>query len=559
MEYKLIGDNDYIFDPQGTVLRNRGIYDIEKFMSLSEKDTHSYKLLKNIDKAVECLTNHIERKSNMLIVGDPDVDGFTSAAILYMYIKGIDNDSKLHYALHDDKTHGLKNIVIEDYIDLVITPDSGSNDFTYHKELKERGIDVLVLDHHEIDYESEDAIIVNTLLGDYPNHQLSGAGVVYKFCKALDEHYWEFEADKYLDLVALGNIADSMSMKECETQYYVQKGLQNINNEFFKALIRKQEYSLKGKMNVTQVSFYISPLINAVVRIGDMQDKIDMFKSFIETDELVDYTPRGKKATIKVPLVDDMARRCANIRAKQARLTDKVMIKLEEDILKNNKHKDKLIFMHDLDIDGGLTGYVANKIASKYKLPTILLRTIDEENCFKGSARGYDKGMLKDFRSIIEESKLFEWAKGHANAYGASIKKENVTKVIPQINEMLKEYNFEDYYIVDFQIEANALTKEFIIDICDLEHLWGKDIDEPYILIEDINTSYVDINLMGKNEDTISIYDGDIKYILFKSDKETYERLMESNNFSVIGRPSINEYKGDKFPQINVEKIIKIN
>ena len=559
MKYKLIGDNDYIFDPQGTILRNRGITDIEKFMSITEKDTHSFKLLKNIDKAVECLVSHIDKKSTILIVVDPDVDGYTSAAILYKYIKIIDVDANILYALHDDKTHGLKNIEIKDNIDLVVTPDSGSNDFEYHKNLKERNIDLLVIDHHEIDYESKDAIVINTQLGDYPNHQLSGAGVVYKFCKALDEHFWQFEADQFLDLVALGNIADSMSMKEYETQYYVQKGLQNIKNEFFKALIRKQEYSLKGKLNITEVAFYISPLINAVVRVGEMQDKVDMFKSFIEIDELVDYKPRGKKETIKVSLYDDMARRCANLRAKQVRITNKLMDELEESISENSSVDDKLIFIHDIKIDSGLTGYVANKLASKYKKPTILLRTSEEEGILTGSARGYDRGELKDFRAVVESSSLFEWAKGHPNAYGAAIKEDQVEKVKPSINKLLSNYIFEDYYIVDFRIDASSLTKNLIIDICELEYLWGKDINEPYLLIENIDTNSVDINLIGKNEDTISIYQDDIKYILFKSNKEFYEEILRSSSFDLIGRPSVNEYKGDLFAQIEIEKTKLIN
>lgn len=559
MNYKLIGDNDYIFDPQGTILRNRGIEDIERFMSITEKDTHSYKLLKNIDRAVKCLTAHIDKKNNILIVVDPDVDGYTSAAILYMYIKIIDNGANVFYALHNDKTHGLKNIEIENDINLVITPDSGSNDFEYHKQLKDRNIDVLVIDHHEIDYESKDAIIINTQLGKYPNHQLSGAGVVYKFCKALDEYYWQFEAEQFLDLVALGNIADSMSMREHETQYYVQKGLQNIKNEFFKALIRKQDYSLKGKLNITEVAFYISPLINAVVRVGEMQDKVDMFKSFIETKELVDYKPRGKKETIKVTLFDDMARRCTNLRAKQLRITNKLMEELEGKIVEGNSLSDKLIFIHDVEMDGGLTGYVANKLASKYKMPAILLRSTNEDDLLKGSARGYDRGELKDFRAIVETSNLFEWAKGHPNAYGAAIKKENIDKVKPHINELLSGYSFEDYYIIDFKIDSTSLTKNLILDICELEYLWGKDIDEPYILIENINTNKVDINLMGKNEDTISIYQDDIKYILFKSNKDFYEELIGSSSFNIIGRPSVNEYKGDLFAQIDIEEIKIIN
>lgn len=559
MKYKLIGDNDYLFDPQGTIMRNRGIEDVNTFKSLTEKVIHDYELLKNIDKAVECLVKHIENKSNILIVVDPDVDGYTSACILYQYIKILDNDCKVEYALHEDKTHGLKNITISNHINLVITPDSGSNDFTYHKELYDKGIDVIVLDHHEIDYESEYAIVVNTQLGDYPNNNLSGAGVVYKFCKALDDHYWNDDADYFLDLVALGNIADSMSMKELETQYYVQQGLKNIENDFFNALIRKQEYSLKGKLHINSIAFYISPLINAVVRVGEMQDKIDMFRAFIGEKELVEYTPRGKKECTLVPLIDDMARRCSNIKAKQGRIAERLMTAISEEIEVKGLNDNKVLFLYDLDMESGMTGYLANKIAGEYKKPTILLTRLKEEGTFNGSGRGYDKSELKDFRTVVEKTNLFEWAKGHASAYGTALKKDNVELVNEKLNDLLQEYDFTNYYIVDFKLKAKNVNRGLILDICELDYLWGKDVDEPYILIEDLLVSESEIELIGKKEDTIKIYNNENEYIIFKTNEGIYNDIISCKKLNLIGKASVEEYKGKKTCKIKVDEFSLIN
>src|SRR5205085_11494007 len=111
-------------------------------------------------------------------------------------------------------------------INLVIVPDAGSNQFKEHKQLKERNIDVIVLDHHECNEESGDAIVVNSQLSpDYPNKQFSGVGITYKFCKALDDKLGIKHADEYLDLVAIGNVADSQDMRSLETRYFVLKGL----------------------------------------------------------------------------------------------------------------------------------------------------------------------------------------------------------------------------------------------------------------------------------------------------------------------------------------------
>ncbi|AJA41416.1 RecJ-like ssDNA exonuclease [Geobacillus virus E3] len=555
-KYKLIGDNDYIFDIQGTILKNRGIEDVDKFLNLDKSVENSYKTLKNIDKAVECLEKHIENESKILIVVDPDVDGYTSASIMYQYLKMMDDKLNIQWVLHEDKTHGLKNIEVPNDIQLIIVPDASSNDFEIHKKLSEKGIDIIVLDHHELKKESEHAIVVNPQLGGYNNLNLSGAGIVYKFCQALDDLYWLDYADYFLDLVALGNIADSMSMAELETRYYVQKGLSEINNDFFRALLRQQEFSTKGKVNITTVGFYIAPLINAVIRIGDKKDKIDMFKSFIGIRELVKYKPRGSDE-ILVPLIDDMARRCVNIKNKQNRMVDKIVAKIEEKIDDENLNENKVIFIHDIDdLDGGLTGLIANKIASKYKKPAIILSGINEKGNYKGSARGYDKGELKDFRSIALQTKLFELAEGHLNAFGIEINKNNLEKINTVFNELLNEYSFEDIYYVDFVIPAKSNNHSIIKSICELDDLWGKDVEEPYILIKNIPIKESDVLLLGKNKDTVSINYNNINYVMFKTNQEMYEKIRNSTEITVVGRANINEYKGNTYYQIVIDDII---
>jgi len=553
LKYKLIGDNDYLFDPKGQILENRGIENVNYFLNLDEKVTHSYKKLKNIDKAVDCIVKHIENQSKFLIIVDPDVDGFTSAAILYQYLKMIDSDINIKWVLHDDKSHGFTNIEIPNNVDCILVPDGGSEDFHVHEELHKKGVDVVVIDHHEVEKESKYAIVVNSQLGGYPNLNLSGAGMVYKVCKALDDVFWTNYADYFLDLVALGNIADSMSMKELETRYYVQKGLQEINNDFFRALLRQQEFSTKGKVNITTINFYIAPLINAVIRVGNLKDKFDMFKSFIGIKELVKYKPRGSDEML-VPLVDDMARRCVNLKNKQARMRDKITKEIEDIVNKNKLNENKVIFVHHLnDIDKGLTGLIANQIASKYKKPTIILSGDNGEGVFKGSARGYDKSELKDFKEIILKTNLFNKAKGHSNAFGVEIHKNQFDVVNEKLNQLLGEYNFEDIYIVDFEIECKSLNEKLIYKICELEDVWGKDIEEPYLAIKNININECEVDLLGEKENTISIKNGGIKFMIFKTDKLEYEKIKNAKKIDVIGKANINIYNDQEYPQIIVD------
>jgi single-stranded-DNA-specific exonuclease len=553
LNYKLMGDNDYIFDAQGTIFRNRGIEDIDRFLNLDETATHSYKLLKNIDRAVECLVGHIENKSKIFIMIDPDVDGYTSSAILYQYLKMIDKSIDITWRVHEGKQHGISNIDIPNNIGLVITPDSGSNDIEKHKELFDRGIDLIVLDHHEMELESEYAIVVNTQLG-YPNLNLSGAGVTWKFCKALDDAFNVNYADYFLDLVALGCISDSMQMTELETRYLAQRGLEEINNDFFLALLQKQEYSTKGEISFTNISFYVSPLINATIRVGSLQDKIDMFRSFIGDRELIKY--KSRSGEILEPLQTSMARRCANLRGKQNRMRDKLLEVIEQKIVDENLNSNKALFVHSIEgLEGGLTGLIAGKLAGNYKKPVILLRDNEEEGLLTGSARGYDKSGLKDFKEIVQKSDLFEFAQGHPQAFGCAITKENADFVDIKLNQLLKEYIFDDIYTVDFEIDAQNVSQELIEELYGMRSTWGKGIEEPYLAIKKLYLKDCEIYLMGQTKNTISIRYGDISYVLFNTSKEVFNDLESSKDQSIdlVGRASMNFYNDNTNPQIIIE------
>lgn len=176
-------------------------------------------LLDNIQDAAKCFLKHLQKGNRIYIVVDPDVDGFTSAAVIYLYMMDLQKNYHstsvdfsnfiIDYHIPDGKAHGLETIMEEfegnQKYDLIILPDSSSNDYEYHKILKDNGYEIICLDHHLCERYSEDAIVVNNQLSQfYNNKELSGVGVVYKFIKYCDELLGVNYADKYLDLVALG-------------------------------------------------------------------------------------------------------------------------------------------------------------------------------------------------------------------------------------------------------------------------------------------------------------------------------------------------------------------
>jgi single-stranded-DNA-specific exonuclease len=255
-----------------------------------------------------------------------------------------------------------------------------------------------------------------------------------------------------------------------------------------------------------------------------------------------------------VPLTDDMARRCVNIKNRQTRMRDKAVQKIEDIINKYKLNDNKVLFIYHLeDIDKGLTGLIANQIASKYRKPTIILSGDNGKGVYKGSARGYDRSELKDFKEIILKSALFNAAKGHSNAFGVEIHKDQFDAVNEKLNQLLDKYSFEDIYVVDFEIECKSLNEKLIYEICELEDVWGKDVEEPYLVVKNININDCEVELLGKQENTISIQYGDIKFMIFKTDKFEYEKIKNAKKIDVIGKANINIYNDQEYPQIIVE------
>ena len=287
------------------VLENRGVVNPPHYIKMMDNTsvTHDFNLLNNIDRARDRYLQAIENNEHIHILVDCDVDGYSSASMIYNYTVNYMKHNSVSYSVHTGKQHGLsKDIIIPDGVQLLIIPDASSNEQHKHKQLKEdRDIDIIILDHHEVDnYKEEEqtAIIVNNQLCDYPNKELSGAGIVYKFLQAVDEEMWQDCADKYLDLVALSLIGDSMDVRELETRHYINKGLKNVRNEALKGFIDRRAWDMKGKISMNNIAFLVSPLINAVIRIGKQDEKDLMFKAFTEQYMTLKYKKRGEDELI---------------------------------------------------------------------------------------------------------------------------------------------------------------------------------------------------------------------------------------------------------------------
>lgn len=564
-----------IDNPKQTILLNRGIENWKQYLNLSEDCTHDFNLLDNIDKAVGCFINHIEKKSRIHIIVDSDVDGYTSASMVYRYIKHLGEDINVTYSLHTKKQHGIsEDVEIPDDCELLIVPDAGSNDIEQCKELTEKGIDVIILDHHICDKQNDFAIVINNQMCNYPNKNFCGAGIVYKFIKAVDEELWEDYADKMLDIVALGNISDVMDMRECETRYYVDLGLAKIRSKLFKALIEKQSYSMNGVVNITSVQFYVTPILNAMIRVGSAEDKDLLFRAFIETDEVFKYKKRGETEESDEDIYTRAARLCYNAKNRQGKDVQKGVDAIDEVIKEKEIYKDKVMFINVSDILGEtLTGLVAIKIAEKYNKPCLLLRRQkareDGSLYYGGSCRNFDNSPIESLKDFLDSTGTFEFVQGHDNAAGISIPKENVAKSIEMCNERLSDIDFQKCFNVDFDINASDLSVGFIKAIDEMKDIFGQGIKEPLVHIKNIPIWSENFFVMGKNSNSWKVInDEGYAFVKFNVDVDKDEVLQIYNSnldreeeyslgsIDVVGTVSINNYNNILTPQIIIKDYI---
>lgn len=523
MNYKLIGNN-FIFSPIDTVLENREI--TKELFNVGRKAVVPYKNLDNIENGINVLIRNIDKK--ILIIVDSDCDGLTSSAVLYRYLKHVFKDSNIDYILHNEKKHGLSDDLTfnEEEYSLIILPDSSSNDFEQHKKLKDKGVDILVLDHHECDlgYSQYATVINNQLSKNYPNKSLSGVGIVYKFICALDEYLDVKYSDTFLDLVALGNVADMMNLKSEETRFLVYKGIENINTTLIKAFIDDNKFELDNKYNIEKIGWVIAPKINGVLRSGILEEKIKLFQGLISDD--YDFCL-------------DVAKMCRNIKGKQDRNVKSALQKIDK--LLKFKKINKCIILDISILDGAYRGLVAQKISDMYGVPT-LLYSEKSKDTIGGSFRG--SNLSKTFRSDLLESGLLIMAQGHENAGGWEIKKDRLVDLEKYINEKYKdkEIKIGKVFNIDFDIQSYELEEWIVDELASYENEFGNGIDFPLLLIKDIFLYGSDINI---NKNSFDFTYNNIKFIKKFATKVMKEQISSACEIklNIIGKCVLNTYK----------------
>lgn len=491
--------------------------------------------MKNMKEAVELFHEIMEMdKSKIGIKIDCDCDGFVSSSLITDFIKILSKNAEIEHIFSYNKEHGLTykmiSEYINDYFDLIIIPDA-SMEVSDAKQIirNNPNTKILVLDHHniEIDKETGDCYInycvaVNCKDEQYPNNTLSGVGVVMKFCEAYCRTYNIDESilNEWMDLVSTGIICDGMSLKENETRYYVYEGLkkENFKNDFLNELQERRKEEFSFSRNPMNVGWNLGPLINGVVRYGKNSEQRDMFRAMIGEQEEIEYQPRRKSIKDPKPPIEihtlqwDMARTAVNVKQRQDNAVRAFMEEIEKKIETEDLNKNSILFINTTDIVDKKTvsGLCANKLASIYHKPVVLLRDKNSSE-FGGSGRNYSQSGIENLNEFLSEAGID--CRGHNDAFGISLPKKSLSDVIKYCNENYSPPSKDFIYPVSWEIPAKELRKEYVEQVGQAYELWGNDIEQPTFAITGLEINASLIQAYGDNNNFIRFVYNDIPFI----------------------------------------------
>ncbi len=545
------------------ILTLKGIKDINSFLHPTIKNTESELLFDNIEEARDVFVNHVENKSIIDLLVDCDVDGFTSASNIYQYTKQINPNIEIRCFIHKGKAHGLSefvDVMCEDDSKLVIIPDAGSGDSKECEKLIKSGKDVIILDHHSIDASDNPAIVVNNQLSNkVTDKAMTGVGITYKFTKLLDEYYGVKYADDYLDLVALGMIGDRADVVNLQTRYLILKGLEQIRNKVNKnklisVLVDAQMYSMNNKITINGIGFYICPLMNSMIRLGEYEDKCYMFEALCNSNKMLDRKVRGK-GVVNMTIQEYVLKACQSSNRKQKKITEESATALSEEIKQFNLNKLPILVCNAKDnVDSNSTGLIANRLADQYQRPCLLMRR--KGDVCRGSGRGSDKCEILNFNQWCKDTGLFNKVEGHPNAFGCEIYFENTNKLFSLLSTMRKID--EPTYHVYNVYEASQIHDQIIKNVAKWDGIWGNTVSEPIFLIKNVPCNKYSLYLLGAKQNKIEFAYHNIKFVKQtrgSSLASLYKEIIsigDNFEFDIVGRFSI-DYKSGKVAQVIVE------
>ncbi|MCD4706005.1 single-stranded-DNA-specific exonuclease RecJ [bacterium] len=475
------------------LLANRGITEqkeINEFLFSDYGSLNDPFLFSSMKDTVEIIEKAIKEKKKIVVFGDYDADGITSSAVLITCLKELGAKCKVYIPDRKNEGYGLNvkaiEILSKKKTDLIITVDCGISNREEVKKAKDLGMEVIITDHHYPSEKKPDCLIINAQVDhNYPFRELAGVGVAFKLSQALlskisKKNIAKKEAfEKWLlDLVAIGTIADCVPLVD-ENRILTKYGLVVLNKtkrEGLKALVKKSALTF-GEIDSTNVSFRLSPRINAAGRMDDAMIAYDLLMS-----------SSCKKSDKIVEVLNQL-----NI--ERQKITDLIVKKAIKNIGENPK--EKILFSLQKDCPMGILGLVAGRITSYYGKPSFMLTEKNQK--ITGSGRSIPKfNMIK---TLNEMSDLFFHFGGHSQACGLTLKNKDdldnfKNRILKIANSGLTEKDLLPVLKIDAEIDLSDINWNFFDDLAKFAP-FGQNNSKPLFLTKNLKLLYS--REVGKN------------------------------------------------------------
>lgn len=552
-----IGEKFGIDQVVARLIRNRDVIEeeeIRKYLYGGLDDLPSPWLLKDIEKAVGILEKKIHDHVKIRIIGDYDIDGVTSTYILLKGLKRVGAEVDTYIPDRVADGYGIRAHLIEkaaeDGVDTIVTCDNGIAAAREIQTAKEKGLTVIITDHHEIPYrETENGrelilpladAVINPKQPDccYPNKKICGAVVAFKLITALYDRFGisETELEDYLELAAIATVGDVMDLQG-ENRILVKEGLKRLaetKNKGLRALIHANGLG-GGRITSYHVGFVLGPCINASGRLD---------------------TAARSLALLNTEDEDEAARLAGDLTAlneSRKALTEKGKEDAIEQVETTELKNDRVLVVYLPDCHESLAGIIAGRIREKYNKPSFVLTK--GETCVKGSGRSIEGYSM--FEELVKCAELMVQFGGHPMAAGLSVEEENVDLLRRRLNEncTLTEEDLRPKVTIDVPMPISYITKNLVEEISLLEP-FGKGNTKP--LFAQKNLRVLESRILGKNrnvaklrlmDETSAVIDG----MYFGEAEEFIQFAKNRETISVTYYPEINRYMGKENLQIVIQ------
>ena len=483
------------------------------YNNLFDNEIHEPELLPNIGKLKKKLEEIKLWDGKIMICGDKDVDGITSAAIISNMLEYLEIDYETRIVDRHVEGYGLQKETVDMFpdADLILTLDNGITQDEAIEYAFEKGVDVFVIDHHlSNDTPTFDFIDLKVNQGYYPFKNLSAGGLCWKIAK----YFMGDLADNLVGIAALSTVADLVGVLG-ENRAIIKKGLQKINNSpcvGVEALI--DVIGIDEEITANTIGWNIAPVINAVGRLEHNQ----LCYALLMTDDS--------------DLAYSLAEQAVSINEERRRLTKEGVKQVEDKEFEGN------VIVEQLNIPQGITGIIASNLMQRHKKPVFLF---NED--YNGSFRSIDPLDLSSIKNNIETH--FKTIGGHQYAGGGKLKEDclnDLKSKLIKLSDGLK-YKTNDY---DMELNPYTVNEEFMNEL-DKIRPFGIDFKEPTFKWE--LDKVKNINIYSDKHLAFKWYGLDC--IAFNmSDKKD---LLDKENIEIMYQPSWNYWRGRK----NIQLIIK--